>query len=111
MSAYTKSDLNSELRQGEIISNLAQFNYDSRTRDAIELVHAYSVVASQDCDLLRDYEIRLHDRRSVLNCVLLFEAQPAGTMKWPGGDIRRRAERHGEERFRAYPVNADTHYM
>lgn len=100
-----------ELRQSEIISNLVQYKYDAVAKEAIEVVQLYSILLSQDCDLLRDYDDRAENKLSSLNGVLLFEADFIANirLRLPGGDILRRIERHGEERYHLLSaVHADS---
>jgi hypothetical protein len=44
-----------EIRQAEIITDLAQYTYDPE-EGAVETLHKFAIVLSQDCDLLWDYE-------------------------------------------------------
>ena len=55
---FTMAELANELRQGEIISGLAQYFYDPKNSEVERIVHPFSVILSQDCDLLRDFESR-----------------------------------------------------
>jgi hypothetical protein len=101
-----------ELRQSEIISNIVQFTFHPPTGEVIETSQPYAIVLSQDCDLLRDYEARQAGIPSDLNGVLLYELEPEDIIraKLPGGDIRRRIGRHGEERYHrleAVPQDVD----
>ena len=99
--AYTTAHLDGELRQSEIITNLVQYAFYPPTGEAIETPHAYAIVLSQDCDLLRDYQAMTAGAPRDLNGVLFFELEPEDEIrpKLAGGDIRRRIERHGEERY------------
>ena len=76
---YAKSNLEKALRQGELLSNVAQYlvNVDATDTDSVtfrERVHELAFVLSQDCDLDWDFNSRkndsLADRRipSVLFC-------------------------------------------
>ena len=101
MPAYTTTEMDGELRQSEIITDLVQFTYDPAAGEAIETRHPYAIVLSQDCDLLRDYEARSEGRLRVLNGALLFELEPVETArpKLAGPDIFKRIKRHGEDRY------------
>lgn len=101
MPAYTTADLDGELRQSEIITNLVQYTFHAPTGEAIETPHAYAIVLSQDCDLLRDHEAKTAGTSRDLNGVLLYELEPEDDIrpKLAGRDIHRRILRHGEERY------------
>ncbi len=77
--AYTDTELENELRQSEIISGLEQHIYDPVGQTAVTRVIPYALVMTQDCDLLRDWEATNKDEVSVLNGVLLYEAEHADT--------------------------------
>jgi hypothetical protein len=73
---YTTTGIGRQLRQSCIITNLAQVTFNSSTEEAEEIVHAYSIIMSQDCDLERDYDsLGRADLRPALNGVLIFEMQ------------------------------------
>jgi hypothetical protein len=81
---YSLKELARELRQGEIISDLAQFVPDAtQARDEQGNVrgefvtHSFAVVVSQDCDLLRDFDERAEGKEGALASVLLYAAQAA----------------------------------
>jgi hypothetical protein len=98
---YAISNTEGELRQSEIITALVQFTYYPADDEAAETRHPYSIVLSQDCDLLRDYEARRDGDPPVLNGVLLFELESIDNIRprLAGGDILRRIKRHSEERY------------
>lgn len=111
--AFTTGELQRELRQAEIISNLYQFTYDVSTNEVIKTLHAYAIILSQDCDLLWDFEAKMRNERRDLNGVLVYEIEsvPDIRARLPGGDILRRIRRHGEERYHflgPVPQDADT---
>lgn len=112
MPAYTITEMDGELRQSEIITGLVQFTYYPAAGEAIETRHPYAIVLTQDCDLLRDHEVRGDGRPTVLNGVLLFELEPVDLArpKLAGGDIFKRIKRHSEERYhllQAVPAELD----
>lgn len=72
---YTSQFIDAELRQAEIISGLTQYEVNSETGLAPNLVHDFCIILSQDCDLLRDYEDRRDSKPVSLNGVLLYEAE------------------------------------
>src|SRR5438128_1808530 len=98
---YTKEELHRELRQAEIISNLAQHLYDPATKDVNALIHSYAIIATQDCDLFWDYESTNKRDLPDLNGVLLYEAQPADHVKTKirGSDIWKRIVQNRDERY------------
>ena len=55
---FEPSLLASPLRQGEILSDLSQFVYDPEREEVDQIPHSFCVVASQDCDLTRDFNAR-----------------------------------------------------
>lgn len=92
---YTKEGLKRELRQAEIISNLIQHRYDSVADNVEAVVHPYVIVATQDCDLLHDYETQAND-------TLLYEAQPAIDVRPtlpPGSEFCKRVALNTNERY------------
>lgn len=94
-----------ELRQSEVISNVSQYSFDPVASEGIRTSRPYVVILSQDCDLLWDFEARTQDRPRELIGVLIYEAEPPGQVRarLPGGDILRRIQRHGEERYHLLP--------
>ena len=92
---YSKKELDQELRQAEIISDLIQHRYDSELDEVKAEFHRYVIVVTQDCDLLQDY-------KDQLNNVLLYKAEPASdvrTMVPPGSDIWKRIIQNKDERY------------
>ena len=98
---YSIGGLDAELRQSEIISNLRQYVVDPTTGSAPFIDHSYSIILTQDCDLLWDYKSRAADEPAVLNGVLVYEAETVDQFrpKLPGSDIWRRVQRNGDERY------------
>jgi hypothetical protein len=78
---YAASDLDSELRQSEIITNLSQFVYDPESKTAIEDRYTHIIVLTQDCDLLRDFEAARGGKPLILSGVLIYPLEPAEDAK------------------------------
>jgi len=99
--AYTITEMDAELRQSEIITNLVQFTYEPVSTDAFENRHLYAIVLTQDCDLLWDYRSRQNGTRRDLNGVLLYELEPTPDIrvKLAGGDILKGIRRHADPRY------------
>jgi hypothetical protein len=77
---YTIEGLGAEFRQGELLSNVTQYLYDSSSRSVTPRVIPFAVVASQECDLLREHESADVSARS-MNDVLLYEAREAAVAR------------------------------
>jgi hypothetical protein len=110
LSAFTKEGLAAEFRQGEILTGLIQYEYNSGTAEAEEQLHPYAIIVHQDCDLLKDHDDRKKNKPPSINGLLLLQLEPLDTIKpkLPGSDILRRIERHGEDRYHMLaPVSAD----
>jgi hypothetical protein len=93
-----------EFRQGEILSSVTQHVYVHGDTPAVRpVLHAYSIIVSQDCDLLREYEDTPKGKPSAINCILLFEARPAAELKqfFPsaGDRDRKRIFQNNDERY------------
>ncbi len=71
---FQASILGEQLHQGEVISNLAEYVYDSALEDVSAQTHPYCVIASQECDLARDFEERAQKRETSVRSVLIFPA-------------------------------------
>lgn len=110
---YTNLGLAMELRQSEIISGLTLYKYNPLTSEVTAKQIEYSILASQDCDLLRDYEDRQGGRPSAINGVLLYELEEADQTKNRKGferDIWKRIQPNNHERFhylQKIPENCD----
>jgi len=98
---YTLDELENELRQAEIITGLIQYEYDPVSEDTSSIPHTFAVVASQDCDLLRDYENRSEGKAPALNGVLIYEAQSASVSKAaiPAGSSWSKITQNSDSRF------------
>jgi hypothetical protein len=101
-SPYTKEGIARELRQSEIITDVLQFTYKPIENLAEERLHRHTIILSQDCDLLWDYEARARGEPGDLNGVLVYELEPASEMraKVPQGrDIWKRLIQNKDERY------------
>jgi hypothetical protein len=98
---YAVDELNKELRQGEVITDLAQYTYNAATNEIDEIVRPFAIVLTQDCDLLWDFEAKAKEEIRDLNGVLVFEAEPAPDVraKIAGSDIWRRIIQNRDERY------------
>jgi hypothetical protein len=84
---YQPSNKSTSLRQGEILTNVTQYNpiIGELSQDVQELsfdlvLHPYTIVITQDCDLDWDYKARQTDRPQLskfLNSVVLCEISTA----------------------------------
>jgi hypothetical protein len=99
---YTSGGIGRELRQGEIITNVAQYTYDPVTGRARELYHAYVLVAAQDCDLLQDYDDHNKGGQAYLNEILIYEVE--------GADEFRVARSVASKDWRLITQNRDDRY-
>jgi hypothetical protein len=98
---YIASQVGTEIRQGEIISSLTQYEFDPESGDLIDVPVALAVVASQDCDLLRDHEAWTKESSSSLTNILLFPAVECAVAKGTlgGSDIWKIAKQNKNERY------------
>ncbi len=111
---YTISELKSELRQGEIISDLAQFEFDPVANAGVETTHEYAIVVGQDCDLLQDYNRIAEGKEGQLISVLIYKLFPATQISDIGAAAGREARKivvqNKNERYHyleAAPVELD----
>lgn len=84
---YQPSVKNTSLRQGEILTDVVQYNpaTGELLREAEELpykriIHPYAIVVTQDCDLDWDYRARQSDNAQLpklLNSIILCEISTA----------------------------------
>lgn len=98
---YTAAGLERELRQGEIITDLVQYDYDLVAQGAIGINIPIAIVLSQDCDLLQDFEKIQNGEASSINGILLYEARlfSEGRSLLGTSDKARRAKQNDEVRF------------
>src|ERR1041384_6372596 len=93
---YVCSPAHGPLRQSEIVSNIVQFalTLDSVGTDKPMVLpqnHLLAIIASQDCDLEQDFNIREAGRPSPLSSILFYQVDEMLTMtRGIGSDIRKR---------------------
>ncbi len=109
MSAYNEEGLTAELRQGEILSGLMQYEYDPVANEGEGILHSYSIIVHQDCDLLRDFEEHQRQAGPTLNGVLLLQLQTEEEIKpkVKESGIWKHILRNGEERYHLLPRASD----
>lgn len=81
---YTISAPGTELRQGEIISNLSYYvvrGDDAGQTDVTAITIPYAIVVTPDCDLLQAFNARRVGQPTKINGVLFFEAEESGSAK------------------------------
>ena len=103
---YEPSKESGPLRQAEIISGITQYSYDSSESTATYMVHSFSIILTQDCDLERDYESQNDGKPSPLNCILIFEMMPLAdhASKFSQGSKQlSRLRSHQEARYHVLP--------
>lgn len=108
---YQASDKGSSLRQGEIVTGVVQYNpvIDEIPKELQELsftpiIHPYSIVITQDCDLDWDYKARgtNNNPAKLLNSIVLCEIGTAESIRSTDGMNRKEWElvvAHRHERF------------
>ncbi len=100
-SIYSSSATQKEFRQGEIVTNLLQYVFNASSGRVIARKQRYCVIASQDCDLLRDWEDRENGENSSINSILIYPASPAEERSVVVGNspLWKRAKSNTDERF------------
>lgn len=102
---YVRSNIESEFRQGEILTNVVEFRCRLAASDegveATTQVNGYSVILSQDCDLERDFEQRKAGRESGIPNLLLYQAEEASNVKVNvgGGERWKRIVQNNDDRW------------
>jgi hypothetical protein len=104
---YEKSAAALELRQSEILSDLTRYLVEFPDDPMQPLVSGvpvkFSVVVSQDCDLMRDFEARRGNVPVDSNSsVLICEAEPSDAARKrisAGSDIWKRIVQNNDERY------------
>ncbi|MGB3519189.1 MAG: hypothetical protein WBA43_22240 [Elainellaceae cyanobacterium] len=108
---YQASDKNSSLRQGEILTGVVQYNpiineipSEFQELSFTPIIHPYTIVITQDCDLDWDYKARGNDNKSakLLNSIILCEIDTAESIRNTDGINRKEWElvaAHRHERF------------
>jgi hypothetical protein len=98
---YSVGELSAEFRQGEIITGVGKYIVNPITEAVIVERHEYSVIATQDCDLLQDHRRRASEEVSSLSGVLIFPMVTA-ISAWDvlrGTDIKKRIRQNKDERY------------
>jgi hypothetical protein len=113
-SIYAATELEREIRQGEIITDLREYVFDPVGGIAQEIVHDFVVVLSQDCDLLQDFDARARaGSAEVLRMVLFNELESVPACRdriAAGSDIWKRIAQNKDERFHFFetiPTQSD----
>lgn len=87
---YAIAGVEKFIRQGEILSNLVQFNLNLKALkngefEADEITHKFVIVLSQDCDCEQDYRVRSQaEGTGPVPNILFCEARLAEEIKYPG---------------------------
>ncbi|MBH8566137.1 hypothetical protein I8748_28940 [Nostoc sp. CENA67] len=110
---YQPSLKNTSLRQGEILTNVVQYNpvASEISRETEELpynkiIHPYAIVVTQDCDLDWDYRARQSNNSQLsklLNSIILCEIATAREVRDTADSMNSKewklVESHRHERF------------
>jgi hypothetical protein len=76
---FTKNGMEKELCQGEILSDVMQYDYSISNQTTTALHHDYVVILSQDCDLESDYNLFLNTQSytmlGILVCKMHIESE------------------------------------
>ena len=101
ISVYCSSEMSREIRQGEIITDIVQYSYDFEMEKAFGRPIPISLVVSQDCDLLQDFERTAQDQPSGLNGILLYEGTLLSVARATLGnaEMARRVKKNLEDRY------------
>ena len=101
---YTAADLQAELRQGEILSDVYEARFDENLDSFVEIKRDFVVVASQDCDLYQDYNRFLQKKSEQLLGVLLYEGKKADAAQSEAGgsDLWKPISQNKNERFHLF---------
>ncbi len=112
---YQSPDKDSPLRQGEILTGVVQYNpviseMQQETQESCDLsftpiLHPYTIVITQDCDLDWDYKARITSNANptkLLNSILMCEIATAAVVRSTDGVNRKEWDlvvTHRHERF------------
>jgi hypothetical protein len=108
---YLPSAHDDRLRQGEVLSDLIEWNIafnDQGEPEAEHVDHPFAVIVTQDCDLEQDHRARTHPEmkpqqreNGLLGHVLVVVAADfeASKEKFPGSDDRKRAHQNKDQRY------------
>jgi hypothetical protein len=110
---YQPSINNNPLRQGEILTNLVQYNpvvselsLEGEELSFEPIIHPYAIVVTQDCDLDWDYRARQRENSQpskLLNSIILCEISTAKEVRETTDNMNSKewklVESHRHERF------------
>jgi hypothetical protein len=101
---YASGELSAELRQGEIITAIGKYVVNPSTKDVSVERYDYAIIATQDCDLLQDYNLRSEQKDSPLSGVLLFPMDAALSVRerFKGSEARTRVFQNKDERYHMF---------
>jgi hypothetical protein len=108
LNAFTQDGLQAELRQGEILTGLVQYEFDPVKEEGVPKSQPYAMVVHQDCDLLRDFEKREANEDPVLNGILLLELYEPDSIKpiISGNSIWEQVRKNKQERWHFLPSSS-----
>lgn len=94
-------NLDREMRQGEFVTGLIVYFYDSARKELVARPVPFAVIAGQDCDLLQDFDNREGGGAGVIASILIVEAEPAieARGKIGGSDLYKRVVQNKDERY------------
>jgi hypothetical protein len=98
---YASGELSAELRQGEIVTDVGKYVVNPSTKDVSVERYDYAIIATQDCDLLQDYNLRSEQKDSPLSGVLLFPMDTAISVRerFKGSEAKTRVFQNKDERY------------
>lgn len=102
MNAFTTDGLEAELRQGEILTGLVQYEFDPVKAEGIPKSQPYAMVVQQDCDLLQDFKKREKGKPPILNSIILIELHESESIKTritPDSAIWEQLKKNKQERW------------
>jgi hypothetical protein len=93
--------MTAELRQGEIITDLGKYIVNPVTQEVAIERYDFSVIATQDCDLLQDFNRRAAGEQGSLSGVLMFPMITAFAARdgFKGKEMKTRIFQNKDERY------------
>jgi hypothetical protein len=70
---FTTKGMGKEFCQGEIVSDILQYDYDANNEKLIGTPHKYAVILSQDCDLFNDYVLNIESHEYRMLGILIYK--------------------------------------
>jgi hypothetical protein len=106
LTAFARSILNGEFRQGEILSAVTQSDYNSESGEIESETHEHIILVQQDCDLLQDHNKFSENSTNILNSILALPLVTEDKLRpqLAGSDIMRRIRVHQQERYHQLPA-------